>query len=182
MERAQEPVPLGDRGVLPTRQYAWVDYVPEDEYGNFQLPRHHVFLYLNYGGDGTPSADEAERLETALRSLERAYQWSNQGLLFSLGYSPSYFERFDQSLPSSVDLPAPRRLSDFEEPDLDEQDVLLQLASDSAEVVLAAEEAVLGARDEANTVEMEADAGDFLTVDERRTGFISGGMPAEKAT
>ena len=100
MERAQEPVPLGDRGVLPTRQYAWVDYVPEDEYGNFRLPRHHVFLYLNYGGDGTPSADEAERLETALRSLERAYQWSNQGLLFSLGYSPSYFERFDQSLPS----------------------------------------------------------------------------------
>ena len=182
MERAQEPVPPGDRGALPTRQYAWVDHVPEDEHGNFRLPRHHVFLYSNYEEDGTPSADEADRLETALRSLERAYQWSNQGLLFSLGYSPSYFERFDRSLPSSVDLPAPRRLSDFEEPDLDEQDLLLQLASDSAEVVLAAEEAVLGARDEVNTVEMEADAGDFLTVDERRTGFISGGMPAEKAT
>ena len=133
MERAQEPVPLGDRGALPTRQYAWVDHVPEDEHGNFRLPRHHVFLYSNYEEDGTPSADEADRLETALRSLERAYQWSNQGLLFSLGYSPSYFERFDRSLPSSVDLPAPRRLSDFEEPDLDEQDLDLDFVRSRVE-------------------------------------------------
>ena len=181
LDRAQEPVPLGDRNELPGRQYAWVDYIPEDDAGNFVLPTHHVFLYLEYTGDGVPSADEAQQLETALRSIERAYEWSNEGLVFSLGYSPRYFDRYDRSLPESVDLPAPRRLSEFEEPELDTQDILLHMASDSDEVVLAAEEALFGRREQVNTVEMEADVSAFLTVDSRRTGFIGSGMPAEKA-
>lgn len=182
MDRAQEPAPPGDRSELPTRQYAWVDYLPEDEHGNFMLPTHHVFLYLNYNGNGVPASDEAERLETALRSLERAVEWSNDGLLFSLGYSPAYFDRFEEPLPETVDLPAPKRLSEFEEPELDDQDILLQMASDKPEILLAAEEALLGERDAVNMTELETDIGDIVTVDDRRTGFIKRGMPTERAS
>ncbi len=184
MDRAKQPAPVGDRDDLPTRQYAWVDYVPEDDHGNFVLPTHQVFLYLNYDGDGeqVPTTAEAERLETAFRSLERAVEWSNEGVLFSLGYSPSYFDRFEEPLPDNVDLPAPRRLSDFEEPELDDQDMLLHMASDKAEVLLAAEEALLGERGSVNMQELETDIGDIVTVDDRRTGFIGSGLPAERAS
>lgn len=182
LDRAEQPAPVGDRSELPTRQYAWVESVPDDEHGNFVLPTHQVFLYLNYDGEEVPSSDDGERLETALRSLERAVEWSNEGLLFSLGYSPAYFERFDEPLPDSVDLPAPRRLSEFEEPTLDEQDMLLQMASDNAEVLLAAEEALLGERDSVNMTELETDIADIVTVDDRRTGFIGNGLPAERVS
>jgi hypothetical protein len=183
MDRAKQPAPVGDQSELPTRQYAWVDYVPDDEHGNFVLPTHQLFLYLNYDGDSRiPTTEEADRLEAAFQSIERAVEWSNEGLVFSLGYSPAYFDRFERSLPDNVDLPAPRRLSEFEEPDLDDQDMLLHMASDKAEVLLAAEEALLGERDSVNMTELETDIADIVAVDDRRTGFIKGGMPAERAS
>ena len=171
----------GDPSTLPARQHAWNDFLPRDDHGNHVMARHHVLAYLDYAGDDTPTDAERETVETALRSLERAYEYSNEGLLFTVGYSPSYFDRFEDALPESVDLPAPEALSSFEDPEFDEQDAVVHLASDHADVVLEAEQALLGERDAANDREMDADLGGVLERADRRTGFIGKGLPAENS-
>ncbi|MFC4358438.1 Tat pathway signal protein [Halobium salinum] len=164
-------------GSLPERQHAWDDVLSRDDHGNVVPPRHHLLLLLDYPSDGTPAASDRETVAGALDDLERAYARGNDGLVFTVGYSPAYFERFDESLPDSVDLPAPRALSSFEDPDLDTPDALVHLASDHGSVVLAAEEALFGAG-EANGVSVRSVADVFERVD-RRTGFIGEGLPAK---
>jgi len=176
-----------------TRQHAWNDALPTDEHGNDVPPRHHVVRLLDYQNEGTPTADERDTVETALRSLERAYPRSHEtddsravGLLFTVGYSPAYFGRFDTDLDQAVDLPEPDALAPFEDPAPDRPDVAIHLASDYGSVVLAAEEALTGERESVNGVEMEANLGGVLADAEladdglaRRTGFIGAGLPAE---
>jgi hypothetical protein len=58
--------------------------------------------------------------------------------------------------------------------------VLVHLASDRADVVLAAEHALTGELDEVNGVAVDATLTDVLRVDSRRTGFVGEGMPAER--
>jgi hypothetical protein len=178
-ESTSVPAGVDDPSTLPDRQHAWNDLVPEDEHGNTVLPRHQILLYLTLDGSGPPDEEARETVEAALSTLDRAYERSNEGLVYSIGYSPAYFDRFDQSLPEGVGLSLPRRLSSFEDPTLDEQDALLHLASDRASVVLEAEEALYG-NESANGVEPSAPLTDALTVDDRRTGFVGDGMPAER--
>lgn len=179
---AEEPVPKGtdDPASLPTRQHAWNDYVRHDDAGNVDGPRHQLLLYLTLDRDGAPTNDDREVLESALTTLDRAYERSHEGLIYSIGYSPAYFDRFDEPLPDSVDLPEPRSLAPFEDPELDQQDALLHLATDRPDALLEAERALTGDRDAANTVTMETPLTDVLTVDSRRTGFVGAGMPAER--
>lgn len=173
-----EPIPTGveDPAELDRRQHAWNDALETDEHGTHALPTHHAFLYVDFDGEGPPSAEARTRTESAFEVLDRAYERSPAGLLYSIGYSPAYFDRYDAS-PSGVDLPPPRPLSNFEEPTLDTQDALLHLASDRADVVLAAEEALFGERETANDIEAVTLP---ATVSDRRTGFIGRGMPAER--
>ncbi|WP_250137771.1 Dyp-type peroxidase [Halorientalis salina] len=180
--RAKNPVPSGveDPSTLPDRQYAWNDRVRTDDRGNTALPRHQTLLYLTLDRSGPPTTGDRETVETALRTLDRAYERSNEGLVYSIAYSPSYFERFDADLPEDIDLPQPRRLSPFEEPTLDTQDALLHLASDRADALLEAEEALTGERSEANGITVETKLTAAMTVDDRRTGFVGAGMPAER--
>jgi len=180
--RAGNPVPTGpdDLSTLPDRQHAWNDRVRTDEHGNTELPRHQVLLYLNLDGSGPPGEDQRDTVAGALRTLDHAYERSNEGLVHSVAYSPAYFRRFGASLPDSIDLPEPRALSSFEEPTLDTQDALLHLASDRADAVLEAEAALTGDRSEANGVAVEATLTDAATVDSRRTGFVGAGMPADR--
>jgi hypothetical protein len=181
LNRADEPVPKGttDPSTLPERQHAWNDYVRHDEYGNTALPRHQVLLYLELPGAGPPAAEERRVVEASLRTLDEAYARRSEGLLYSIGYSPRYFDRFEASLP--LDLPEPRALSSFESPSFDRQDALLHLASDRADVVLQAEQALRGEA-RANGIEVETPLTDALTVSDRRTGFVGVGMPAERQT
>jgi hypothetical protein len=176
-ESASVPAGVEDPSTLPERQHAWNDVLTRDDHGNVVPPRHHALVHLDYGG--SPTDGDRETVETALRSLERAYEWSNDGLLFTLGYSPAYFERFDASLPKTVDLPDPKPLSDFEDPKLDAPDAILHLASDRAQVVLEAEEATRGNRDTANDHAVDAALTDVFSVADRRTGFIGDGLPAD---
>ena len=177
LDREEASVPTGtdDPSSLPARQHAWNDYAARDDAGNVLPPRHHVLLHFDYDGD--PAGDR-ETVETALQSLERAYEWSNEGLLFTLGYSPAYFEGLG-GVPEGVDLPRPEALSDLEAPTLDEPDAILHLASDRAKVVLEAEEAMRGERDTANGEPVEAALADALSVADRRTGFVGAGLPAD---
>ena len=191
--------PRGDPAARPARQHAWNDALTADEHGNRVPPRHHLLLYLDYAGEGDesgatstdgpgppPTRDDRDRVRAALRSLDRAFAWDPAGLLFTVGYSPAYFERFGESLPASVDLPAPEPLAPFEDPTPDTPDAVVHLASDYGSVVLAAEEALLGEQSEVNGVAMEADFAGVLDRADladggnaRRTGFIGDGLPAD---
>jgi hypothetical protein len=176
-----DPIPTGveDSGTLPERQHAWNDLVRHDEHGNELLPKHHLLLYLVLDRGGPPTDEDRSTVEAALRTLDRAYERSHAGLLFSVGYSPAYFDRFEESLPAGIDLPPPRRLSNFEEPTFDTQDVLVHLASDRADAVLAAEAALTGDRSSLNDVDVAATLTDVLAVDDRRSGFVGKGLPAK---
>lgn len=172
-------VPSGtDPANLPDRQHAWKEYLGTDDAGNSLLSRHHVALLLDYDRDGTPTDADREQVTDALHSLERAYGWENDGLMFTLGYSPAYFERFDSG-PTGVDLPEPTALAPFEDPEFDTPDALLHLASDHSSVVLAAEEALKGERETVNDREMAATFDGVFSVADRRTGFVGAGLPAE---
>lgn len=174
-------VPQGpsDLSTLPTRQHAWNDALSTDQHGNVVTPRHHVLLLVNYDGSGRPSDGDREQIERAFRSLEHAYRRGNDGFLFTVGYTPSYFERFDGSLPDAVDLPAPAAMAPFEDPDFDTPDAIVHLASDYSQVLLAAEEALKGNQSELNGVEMNGSFDGVFSVADRRTGFIGEGLPAE---
>ena len=109
-DRPAPPTGTDDRGALPARQFAWNDYCRHDDAGNVLLPHHQVFLYLALDGDGPPGEDDRRTVEAALHTLERAYEWSSDGLLFSMGYTPAYFERYDESLPGLEDMDWARRV------------------------------------------------------------------------
>jgi hypothetical protein len=173
LERTNADVPTGG-GDVPERQHAWNEHLRRDEHGSPRMPYHHVLLVLDYTGDGVE--DDRATVEDAFVSLERAYDWSHEGLLFTVGYSPYYFDRFDE--PLGVELPKPQPLSSFENPELDVYDAIAHLASDYASVVLEAEEALLGERGEANGVVVESDLTGIFEKAERRTGFIGEGLPA----
>ncbi|MDS0281185.1 DUF7405 family protein [Haloarcula onubensis] len=172
-------VPSGtEPASLPARQHAWDQGLPTDDAGNHRLGRHHVLLLLDYERDGTPTDGDRRQVTDALESLERAYAWQVDGLQFTLGYSPTYFERFESG-PAGVDLPAPSALAPFEDPELDTPDAILHLASDHEQVVLAAEEALKGNRKSVNDREMAASLSGVFSAAERRTGFVGAGLPAE---
>ncbi|MBZ6493404.1 DUF7405 family protein [Natrinema longum] len=178
-----EDVPQATRAPeeLPDRQHAWNDFLATDDHGNVEPPEHHLLLGLEYVGDGPAAADgERERLEAAFRTLERAYERGNDGLAFTIGYGPTYFDRFDEELPESVDLPAPEALAPIEDPRLDEYDALLHLASDHGHVTLSVEEALKGELDDLNGITVEDTFDGIFDVAERRTGFIGPGLPAER--
>ncbi len=165
----------------PDRQHAWNDYVRTDKHGNRLLPRHQILLYCQLHGEGAPSSEARATISAALDAVDEAYAWSHKALLHSVAYSRAYFDRYDEELPASVDLPRPRRLADFETPEFDEQDFVIHLASDRAEVVLEADAALRGERERMNGVELEAPLTDVVAVDSRRTGFVGEGLPHERA-
>jgi hypothetical protein len=171
-------IPSGSPDDRPDRQHAWNAALETDEHGNRRLPRHHVFRSLSYVGEDR----ERDRglVETALTDLERAYGASPDGLLFTVGYSPSYFERFGESL--SVDLPPAGPVVPGENVRRDDADAFLHLASDHASAVLGAEAALFGDRP-ANGTDVSRLDGVFELADPedgRRTGFVGAGLPADR--
>lgn len=171
---SEQTIPAGDPQRRPARQHAWNDVLDTDEDGNYRNPEHHVLLGLEL--ETTPDQQSREQVETALQSLERAYAYDPAGLLVTVGYSPSYFERIGVDSP----IPDPEALTPRESPDFDTFDTLIHLASDTPEVVLEAEEALLGDVETPNGVEMRATfEGIFDRAGERRTGFVGPGLPAQ---
>lgn len=180
LDHEQTPnLPNGpDPATLPKRQHAWNSSLATDKYGNHVPPKHRVLLYLKYTNDGQPTANDSTLVERTLRTLDRAYPRSHEGLLFTVSYSPAYFDRFDDSLPESVDLPDPKALASFEDPKFDRPDAVIHLASDYGSVVLAAEEALFGEKDVLNGVEMQTTLSSVFETVDRRTGFVGKGLPA----
>lgn len=53
-------------------------------------PRYHPILPFDYQNGGEPTAENHREVEGALHQLERAFEWRNEGLLFTIGYAPTY--------------------------------------------------------------------------------------------
>lgn len=171
-EESEVSIPTGDPDALPDRQHAWNATLSGDDNENIVPARHHVLLSLTLSRD--PTDEDRERFESVLGTLERAYEWSHEGLLFTVGYTPAYFERVGWD-----GLPDPEALTDFEEPVFEAGDLQIHLASDHSGAVLAAEEALMGEVEEVNGIEVETDIAELVESNERLTGFVGAGLPAE---
>ncbi|MFB6075213.1 MAG: hypothetical protein ABEJ89_09390 [Haloarculaceae archaeon] len=181
-----------DLSTLPERQHAWTDYLVRDRFGNTVLPQHHAILLLRYTGPEPPTQSDRESVESAFRTLERAYQRGtggepsvvqNEGLLFVVGYAPRYFDRFDAALPASVDLPPSDELLGTigeSEPTADDYDAAVHLASDRGSVLLAVEQALFGELETLNGVSVAGSLDPVFEVAERRTGFVGRDQPAQR--
>jgi dye decolorizing peroxidase len=172
---SDDGVPKGDPDERPARQHAWNAALDQDDHSNHLPPEHHVLVGLNLASD--PDAADSETVESALRTLEDAYAYDSEGLLFTVGYAPSYFEAVGAESP----IPEPAALTSLEDPEFDTADAMIHLASDSPDAVLEAEEALFGEVSAPNGVEMSATLSGVFERAQRRTGFVGEGLPAEFA-
>jgi dye decolorizing peroxidase len=157
---------------LPARQHAWTASLARDPYGNSIAPRFDRLVFFDV--NGTPSAGYARVLEASLRTLERSYRWGPLGLLFTVGWSPDYFE---QVLRTRSPIPYAKALSDFELPAIDTYDVCLHLACDDEPRLAEVEAALIHGAPLAG-VRGPLDLSEVLTWRETRTGFTGAGLPA----
>jgi dye decolorizing peroxidase len=161
----------GEPAGLPPRQHAWDAVLARDTYGNAVAPRHVRLLFLDVAG--TPSPDSARALEAALRTLERRYPWRPEGLLFTVGWGPHYFEHV---LGVDSPVPHPEALSTFELPTLDAYDACLHVACDdgarldSVVAALVHGEPLAGA-------DGPLDLRSVLSFRELRSGFVGDRLP-----
>jgi len=161
LERWSAPLPTQSPG-LPASQHAWSEFLAVDAHGNPVAPRSARLLFFDVARRPAPA--DVRRFEAALRRLERLYPWRSDGLLFSLGWGPRYFEHV-LGAPSPV--PAPERLSDFELPAFDEFHACLHLASDDPRRLVTVERAL--------RIDLRA----TLRWRETRTGFVGNGLPRQ---
>jgi len=83
------------------RQHSWNAY-ERRAHGTFLPPQHHLLLLANYRGDGEPTAADRKRARRAFDRLEDAFGWGHEGLLFTVSYSMSYFDRYDEPVPRGL--------------------------------------------------------------------------------
>jgi hypothetical protein len=166
-------VALGRRpGGLPVGQHAWTATLRRDADGNPVAPRSDRLLFFDVRGRAT--ARHARLLEAALRTLERRYRWEPDGLLFTVGWSPSYFAALPDA---SSPIPRARAMSDFELPTIDDYHLCLHLAADDPCRLAEIEAALLhGAR--LDGADGPLDLSVALQWRETRTGFTGAGLPA----
>lgn len=137
------------------RQHRWDAYEPTVPTGNTVHPPNAVLLLMDYAHPGEPKPGHRRRVAEALRELERTFEWHEEGLLFTIGYSAGYFDRFDEDPPAGAapdeqatvvetveELTAVADTNDEITPD--EYDACLLLSSKNVANVLAAEAALWG--------------------------------------
>jgi len=157
---------------LPARQHAWTATLALDDLGNPIAPRFDRLLFFDVVG--RPTAEHARLLEATLRTLERRYRWGPAGLLFTVGWAPSYFERV-----LGVRSPIARAtaLSNFEAPIIDDYHVCLHLACDDEDRLATVEAALLEGKHLAGA-RGSLQLTDVLRPRETRTGFVGEGLAA----
>ncbi len=148
----------------PPGQHFWEDTFGADELGRPVPPTRHLVVLADVVGAPGPAA--ATHLESVLFHLERHYSHGRDGLLSTVGWGPAWWDRHTEH-GGLVNVPA--RMSRWEDPVIDTAHAAFHLASDHAEILDAAQEALFGARG----------PGDFLTVREVRSGFVGAGLPTD---
>jgi hypothetical protein len=164
--------PLGTQPAgLPARQFAWTATLATDEHGNAVSPRFDRLLFFDVMSK--PGAFEVRTFEAALRTLERTFPWGPGGLLFTVSWSPHYFEKV---LGLTSPIPAAKGLSDFELPTFDDYDLCVHLACDDDARLASVELALVHGRPLGGPG--ETDLSRILRWRETRTGFVGTGLPA----
>jgi len=173
--RAAESEPISAQARW-NRQHAWDAVEKLTASGNTKPPDNSLFLMLDYQREGTPSPGHRRQIETALTEIERTFSWDPDGVLFTMAYSASYFDRFDEDLPEGAapddaetvaeTVEALTDLADTND-DItpDTYDAMLLLASDNEANLLDVEAALWG---ESDTLDFE---GTFEGIFERPTGW-----------
>jgi hypothetical protein len=192
VEAASLDVPRGPDGpdAFPERQHAWRQDSKTDPFGNVVLPNHQLLLFLDYVGGGTPTGRERNGVEEAFRTLERAFQrlsggdpeGDNAGLVFMVGYSRSYFDRFEPDHPAGVDFLRPEavlRRTDDDPAKADHYDAVILLSSAEVPVLLGSELALFGGLEELNGVPVRGSLEGTFQMADRRTAFVGKGRPRE---
>ena len=161
-EAARGRVVLGSRPAgLPARQHAWGGTLATDRFGNVIAPRQARLLFFDV--PAKPDANDVRLLEAALRTLERTYSWGPAGVLFTVGWSPHYFEHV---LGVRSPIPKAKELSAFELPSFDDYHLVIHLASDHEQRLVAVEHA------------LRRSLSSSLRWRDTRTGFVGAGLPA----
>ncbi len=165
------PAPLSG---LPASQHAWSETLARDAHGNPIAPRFDRLLFFDVNGAPTPGY--ARVLEASLRTLEQSDPWGPSGLLFTVGWSPDYFER---RLGVGSPIPYAKALSDFELPAIDTYDCCLHLAGDDEQRLAEVEAALI------HGAPLPGASGPLaifsvLSWRESRTGFTGAGLPAAR--
>lgn len=162
---------------VPDRQHAWNGVLRTDRHGNHLLPQYHRVLLLDL--DAEPDRDVARTVERAMRTVERAFEWSPEGLLHALAWGPEYLDRLGAL--DRAPIRRPQVLSRTDDPELSSHDAALVLASESQAPPLAVEGAMFGDSDRLADVAVEDRLDEAFSIAGRRTGFIGQGLPAEHA-
>lgn len=157
----------------PTGQHRWNAVLRRDESGNRLLPRHNRLLLFDVAA-ADPKA--ARRLERALRLTERAFAYGPGGILITVAWGPSWFERLGLESP----IPQPKALSSTEAPDLDRFDACIHLAGDDEDTVAAVDRA-LTAGERSKAIGASVDVRPALALRERRIGFSGAPLPRDAA-
>ncbi len=166
------PVALGaEPAGLPRRQHAWEASLAGDAHGNAVAPLHDRLLLFDLSG--SPTRNDAARLEAALRALERRFAWGHNGLLFTIGWGPAYFAAIGRPSP----VPEPTALSSFELPTLDRYAACVHLAADDESRLSAVTRALTAGAPLAGAGG-PLDLRSVLHLREVRTGFAGAGLPA----
>jgi hypothetical protein len=168
----RELVPLGAQPArLPARQHAWAATLATDQHGNPISPRFDRLLFFD--ALAAPTAKDVRTLEGSMRALERTYPWGPEGLLFTLGWAPHYFEHV---LGARTPIPRAKGLSDFELPTFDDYDLCIHLACDDEQRLADIELALVHGQRLPGT--KSVDLSGILRWRETRTGFVGAGLPA----
>jgi hypothetical protein len=154
---------------LPDAQHAWEATFSVDARGRPLAPRFHRLLMIDVRG--TPTAADAERLERALRTLERRFGYGPAGLLSCLGWGAAWFEKHT-ALRSPVARPLP--MAAWEDPVLEDIDACLHLASDDETRLRRITEALFGRG--------PLDQRPRLALREVRSGFVGQRLVAKRVT
>lgn len=188
-DETDTPFPRGNPNEVPSGQHRWGEFLVRDAHGNTVPPQQLVVLGLEYEGATRPTPEERRQVETTLETLDRAFQWGtggdagaafNRGLLFTLAYSPGYFETVGE-VPEAL-VPQSELLAAVgEDPNsADPYDAIVLLASDVGATVLAAESALLGEAETVNGLPVEATFEGVFSRAGRHTGFVGKGLPADR--
>jgi hypothetical protein len=167
------PIALGDQPPgLPASQHAWNDTELVDDDANPVAPRFDRLLFFDVKGN--PGVAQVHILEASLRTLERRFHWGPDGLLFTVGWGPDYFQHV---LRTDSPIPQAQSLSDFELPTIDDYHACLHLACNDQSRLEHIESALVHGAPLPGASGQLAVA-DALVWRETRTGFVGAGLPA----
>ncbi|HLS77158.1 MAG TPA: hypothetical protein VK083_10240 [Nocardia sp.] len=151
---------------LPAGQHEWEATFGRDELDRPIPPRHQALVFAELAS--SPGAEGARHLEQAITELEGRYAYGPDGLLSTLGWGKRWFDRHTEHV-GLINPPA--RMSRWEDPVLDDPDLVVHLASDHPDILDAALDALFGTGPGAQ--------GEYLKVQQVRRGFVGAGLPAE---